>query len=133
MSFSVCCNPPITDQRLYTVTELFTTFLLWPISFRTFAELLAGTLVLVLALVFRRRVVHGQELELQLAAVIAERTQDVESENLHVREASRVKSQFLANMSHEIRTPMNSIVGTLELLLMTVPTALQRGCRVASV
>ena len=126
MSFSVCSNPPMTDQRLYTVTGLFTTFLLWPISFRTFAELLAGALVLVLALVFRRRVVYGQELELQLAAVIAERTQDVESENLHVREASRVKSQFLANMSHEIRTPMNGIVGTLELLLMTVPTAEQR-------
>ncbi len=34
-------------------------------------------------------------------------------------EASRAKSDFLANMSHEIRTPMNSIVGMIDLALMT--------------
>lgn len=98
----------------------------WPLSLRTFAESLFGTLVLVLALIFRRRVVHGRELERQLAAVIAERRQNIETENAHVREASRVKSQFLANVSHEFRTPMNGIVGTLELALMTEPTTEQR-------
>ena len=37
----------------------------------------------------------------------------------NAEQASRFKSEFLANMSHEIRTPLNSILGFIELLLMT--------------
>ncbi len=39
--------------------------------------------------------------------------------------ANRSKSEFLANMSHEIRTPLNGILGMLQLLTLTSPTAEQ--------
>ncbi len=39
--------------------------------------------------------------------------------------ASKAKSEFLANMSHEIRTPLNGVLGMLQLLQKTSPTAEQ--------
>jgi PAS domain S-box-containing protein len=41
---------------------------------------------------------------------------ELQAENRHILEASRMKGEFLANMSHELRTPLNAIIGFAELL-----------------
>ncbi len=40
--------------------------------------------------------------------------------------SSLAKTQFLANMSHEIRTPLNGVVGMIELLRLSDPSAMQQ-------
>jgi signal transduction histidine kinase/ActR/RegA family two-component response regulator len=73
-----------------------------------------------------------QELLQERARVIEEKTKaeqeklTVEQQNhkiagllVEAQQASKLKSEFLANMSHEIRTPMNGILGMTELVLAT--------------
>lgn len=56
--------------------------------------------------------------EQRLAEDIRLKAQRLETENLQIQEANRLKSQFLANMSHELRTPLNAVIGFADLLQM---------------
>ncbi len=59
---------------------------------------------------------YAEELESKIEA----RTQELQSTNQRLEEASRHKSQFLANMSHELRTPLNAIIGYTSLILSNI-------------
>jgi PAS domain S-box-containing protein len=48
---------------------------------------------------------------------IRRRSEELEEQNLRIREADRLKSEFLANMSHELRTPLNAVIGFSEVLV----------------
>ena len=57
-----------------------------------------------------------RDLNADLEARVASRTEELNVARQDAEQANRAKSAFLAAMSHEIRTPMNGVVGMIDVL-----------------
>ena len=57
-----------------------------------------------------------RDLNAELEARVASRTEELDVARQDAEQANRAKSAFLAAMSHEIRTPMNGVVGMIDVL-----------------
>ena len=60
----------------------------------------------------------------ELSQKTREQYEQIQEQNIQIREANKLKSDFLARMSHDLRTPMNAIIGYTRILLRKSKDAL---------
>jgi signal transduction histidine kinase/HPt (histidine-containing phosphotransfer) domain-containing protein/ActR/RegA family two-component response regulator len=58
-----------------------------------------------------------------LAALVRERTEELQQSMLQAEQAARARTEFLSNMSHEIRTPLNAVLGVSQIALRDARSA----------
>jgi len=80
-----------------------------------FATLMAVFFCGILVAAHRLRLRQLKNREVELNALVQQRTAELAAAKEAAEAATRSKSEFLANMSHEIRTPLNGVMGMLEL------------------
>lgn len=83
------------------------------ISNYTWLIIMIGVLITLLISLFLRFILDQNR---QTAALVINRTLDLEDALNKATEATLAKNRFLANISHELRTPLNLILGMLELI-----------------
>lgn len=78
-----------------------------------------GALIIGVLVSFGQSLLQKKKELQQINDQLLETTKKAES-------AEKAKSVFLATMSHEIRTPLNAVIGTVDLLLETEATPMQK-------
>ena len=69
-----------------------------------------------------RRIAEEQRAHEEHHRLLAEQDKiEANAERERAEEISRAKAKFMSNMSHELRTPLNGVIGTIDILHLSLP------------
>lgn len=84
-----------------------------------FYALVAAGVVVLIAMLIRRRTAKLRSDKRMLEEHVEVRTRELRAAQQETEDAMRIKTNFLNTMSHELRTPLNGVLGMCDLLLDT--------------